>query len=105
MPAGSDHEPTAEPVVAAQQMREATDRLREQAWMVVPLTSAPVDAQDSDSAGTVTGADEDLLGAGCGKPVRFRRDAEGAVRRVAATAYRTEHAACLAAAGAVAALL
>ena len=31
------------PQVAAEEMSDATDRLREQAWMVAPLTSGVVD--------------------------------------------------------------
>jgi hypothetical protein len=37
---GSEVEPT-DPQYAADQMRTATDRLRDQAWMVAPLTTAP----------------------------------------------------------------
>jgi len=51
---GSDPEPQVPlPQDAAEQMREATDRLREQAWMVTPMTS-PVPEQpdriDADRA-------------------------------------------------------
>jgi hypothetical protein len=35
---GSDREPI-DPTEAADQMRDATDRLRDQAWMVAPFTS------------------------------------------------------------------
>jgi len=34
---GSDHEPTAPPEEAAVQMREATERLREQGWKMAPI--------------------------------------------------------------------
>jgi hypothetical protein len=36
---GSDHEPTPGSEQVVEQMREATDRLREQAWLLAPLTS------------------------------------------------------------------
>jgi hypothetical protein len=40
---GSADEPVVPlPEQAAEQMREATDRLREQGWMVAPLTQAVV---------------------------------------------------------------
>ena len=38
MPTGSGHEP----IDAATQMRHATRRLRDRAWMVAPLTSMPM---------------------------------------------------------------
>ena len=43
---GSDHEPVT-PQAAADQMAEATTRLREQAWMIAPLTTAAVDPATS----------------------------------------------------------
>jgi penicillin-binding protein 1A len=37
---GSEEEPAVElPEQAAEQMRDATDRLREQGWMVAPMTT------------------------------------------------------------------
>ena len=45
MSAGSDREPTTEPVEVVQQMRTATERLRDQAWMLAPLTSAVVHSE------------------------------------------------------------
>lgn len=36
---GSDHEPVT-PELAVDQMTDATARLREQAWMIAPLTTA-----------------------------------------------------------------
>ena len=39
---GSAYEPIPEPTEADAQMHEATQRLREQAWMFAPLTSAPI---------------------------------------------------------------
>jgi hypothetical protein len=45
---GSDHEPL-EAANAAAQMRDATTRLRDQGWMVAPLTSPVVEpADDAD---------------------------------------------------------
>lgn len=42
---GSDDEPVVPlPEQAAEQMKDATERLREQAWMVAPLTSMPTQA-------------------------------------------------------------
>ena len=52
---GSANEPVVPgPEQAIEQMREATERLRDQAWMVAPMTSAPAlpeqqDAFDVDS--------------------------------------------------------
>ncbi|HET7530956.1 MAG TPA: hypothetical protein VFJ98_08365 [Mycobacteriales bacterium] len=37
---GSDNEPVVPPEEAAVQMQEATERLRDKAWMVAPMTSA-----------------------------------------------------------------
>ena len=119
MPAGSDHEPT-ETVEVVEQMREATERLRDQAWMIAPLTTAAVNdgearkvltrarrlatapmANPSDSGGAPAAlAGEEFVCAGCGKPVRLRRDAHGAIRRADASAYRRDHATCAAAASA-----
>ena len=45
---GSEQVPPAEH--AAEQMREATERLREQAWMVAPMTSAVIDLTEADEA-------------------------------------------------------
>lgn len=41
---GADH--------VVEQMREATDRLREQAWMVAPLTSAVSDIATAEESAT-----------------------------------------------------
>ena len=60
--AGSEVEPTTPgPDQVVDQMREATDRLREQAWMVAPLTSGlpepPLAVDEAHAApdGPVTG--------------------------------------------------
>jgi hypothetical protein len=46
---GSDTEPVVPlPEQAADQMKDATDRLREQAWMVAPMTSAVADLTTED---------------------------------------------------------
>lgn len=48
---GSDFEPIVPlPEEAAEQMKDATERLREQAWMVAPLTATPArpTAEDQD---------------------------------------------------------
>jgi len=48
--AGSEVEPTTPgPDQVVDQMREATDRLREQAWMVAPLTSGVVEIDPSEA--------------------------------------------------------
>jgi len=52
---GSAAEPL--PQHAAEQMRTATERLRDKAWMVSPLTSAPLQATDDDHAESAAGAD------------------------------------------------
>ena len=42
---GSDPEPLVPlPHEADEQMRTATERLRDKAWMVIPVTGAPSDA-------------------------------------------------------------
>ena len=51
---GSDHEPSDAPIEAAQQMRAATQRLRDKGWMVSPLTQPVIvepaaDAEQVDS--------------------------------------------------------
>lgn len=40
MNAGSANEPSTDPSNAADQMRAATKRLRDRAWMVTPMSSA-----------------------------------------------------------------
>jgi hypothetical protein len=42
---------TPGPEQAVEQMREATEKLREQAWMVAPLTKTvePVETDDADA--------------------------------------------------------
>ena len=46
---GSETEPVVPlPEQAADQMKDATDRLREQAWMVAPMTSAVADLTTED---------------------------------------------------------
>ena len=48
--AGSDREPTPEPDEAASQMREATERLRDQGWMLAPpAVPSQLDHFDADS--------------------------------------------------------
>ena len=47
---GSDTEPVPLPEQAAEQMREATERLREKSWMVASMTTPEiVPAQDTDA--------------------------------------------------------
>ena len=48
MTSGSDHEPSA-----AEQMRAATESLRDQAWMIATLTSGVIEPEDQDSATSV----------------------------------------------------
>ena len=54
MTAGSAHEPSPDPASADAQMRDATERLRDKAWMVAPMTAAvtalPVDESAQDGA-------------------------------------------------------
>ena len=47
---GSDNEPS-KPIDAETQMREVTERLRNQAWMVAPMTTVPLlaDSVDEDA--------------------------------------------------------
>ena len=45
MPSGSDHEPSLPADQLVRQMREVTDKLRDQAWMVAPLSGTSVPAQ------------------------------------------------------------
>ena len=49
---GSEDEPVVPlPEQAAEQMREATDRLREQGWMVAPITQPVLPAEpDNETA-------------------------------------------------------
>jgi hypothetical protein len=53
---GSDHEPdqdparAADPHVAFEQMRDVTTRLRDQAWMVAPMTQGVIQLPDTDAA-------------------------------------------------------
>ena len=45
---GSGNEPSR-PIDAETQMREATDRLRDQAWMVAPMTAiVPLETESVD---------------------------------------------------------
>jgi hypothetical protein len=52
---GSAAEPS--PEQAAEQMRAATERLRDQGWMVSPLTSTPVQVVEDDPADAVPTAE------------------------------------------------
>lgn len=47
MPSGSDHEPVLaeEPLSADEQMRAATEKLRDLAWSVGPLTAGTADEE------------------------------------------------------------
>lgn len=40
---GSSHEPLPRPEQVVEQMRDATERLRDQAWIVAPLTTANIE--------------------------------------------------------------
>lgn len=47
---GSDVEPTPPgPEQVVEQMREATDRVREQAWLLAPLTSLVTELADEQA--------------------------------------------------------
>jgi hypothetical protein len=46
---GSDHEPSDSPQQVAQQMREATQRLRDQAWKVSSTGQSGGDNRHSES--------------------------------------------------------
>jgi hypothetical protein len=54
---GSEEEPAVElPEQAAEQMRDATDRLREQGWMVAPMTTPVLPATQPATQAPVTQA-------------------------------------------------
>jgi len=52
---GSAAEPS--PQLAAEQMRAATERLRDQGWMVSPLTSTPLQVVEDGQAETGANAE------------------------------------------------
>ena len=43
MSAGSDHEPSIDPTQVVEQMRSASERLRDQAMVIAAMTSPPPD--------------------------------------------------------------